>query len=297
MKNFDIIIIGGSIAGLSAALTLGRSLRKVLVIDSGNPCNRFTPHSHNFLTQDGIPPRQIIETAKTQILKYKTVEFFDGEVQNVVKDAELFKIEINSFEKYFHAKKIIFATGLKDNLPDIKGLKECWGISAIHCPYCHGYEFKQMKTGILANGEAAFHYAKLVGNLTSELKIFTNGISEFTNDQLDYLKSKEIQIIENKLIEIRHADGFIDGIHLDDNQFIELNALYVRPDSEQSSKIPETLGCELNQNKLIVVDMFQKTNVEGVFACGDNSNMFRSISAAVASGNMAGASVNMEFCQ
>lgn len=296
MKNFDVIIIGGSIAGLSAALTLGRSLRKVLVIDSGKPCNRFTPHSHNFLTQDGIPPRQIIETAKAQILKYKTVEFFDGEVQNVMKDDESFKVEMNSSDEFFLSKKIIFATGLKDNLPEINGLQDCWGISAIHCPYCHGYEFKYQKTGILANGEAAFHYAKLVGNLTSELKIFTNGKSEFTNEQLDYFKLKEIQIIENKIIEIKNENGFINEIQFDQNLFYELNALYVRPDSEQSSKIPETLGCELNQNKLIVVDMFQKTNAEGVFACGDNSNMFRSVSAAVASGNMAGGSVNMEFC-
>ncbi|SMC44935.1 NAD(P)/FAD-dependent oxidoreductase [Moheibacter sediminis] len=296
MKIYDVIIIGGSMAGLSAALTLGRSVRTVLVIDGGKPCNRFTPHSHNFLTQDGIVPNQILETAKSQILKYETVEFYDGEVQNVVKDTELFIVDLSSEGRFFHSKKVIFATGLKDNLADIQGLKDCWGISAIHCPYCHGYEFKQVKTGILANTEAAFHYAKLVGNLTDELSIFNNGISEFTNEQSEYLKLKGIQVIENKLIEVQHKDGFIKGVQLDNDQFIELNALYVRPDSEQSCKIPESLGCELNPNKLLVVDIFQKTNVEGIFACGDNSNMFRSVSAAVASGNMAGASVNMELC-
>lgn len=297
MKNFDVIIIGGSIAGLSAALTLGRSLRNVLVIDSGKPCNRFTPHSHNFLTQDGIAPKQIIDTAKDQISKYKTIEFYDGEVLEVIKSNDDFYVKLNAEDETFQSKKIIFATGLKDNLPEIKGLKECWGISVIHCPYCHGYEFKHQKTGILANGETAFHYAKLVSNLTSELTIFTNENSDFTDEQHDYLIKNKIETIENKLVEINHTNGFINGILLDDKRLIGINALYVRPDSEQSSKIPPALGCELNSNKLLVVDMFQKTNVEGVFACGDNSNMFRSISSAVASGNMAGASVNMELCK
>lgn len=294
-KFFDVIIIGGSIAGLSASMTLGRSLRKVLVIDSGKPCNRFAPHSHNFLTQDGSTPAQITQTAHRQISKYETVEFYEGEVSEVLKSDNGFKVRLESVSKVFESKKIIFATGLKDNLPDIKGLKDCWGISAVHCPYCHGYEFKHLKTGILANGEAAFHYAKLVINLTSELKIFTSGTPDFTTEQNDYLTKNNIQVIENKLIEINHENGYINGIQLDNDQFVKLNALYVKPDSDQGCKISESLGCEINSNGLIVVDAFQETNLSGVYACGDNSNMLRSISAASASGNMAGASINMQF--
>lgn len=295
MKKYDVIIIGGSIAGLSAAMTLGRSLRKVLVIDKSTPCNRFTPYSHNFLTQDGSTPKEILDTARNQISKYKTIEFYDGEVTDVVKLDNAFKVIINAENESFESMKVIFATGLKDNLPDIKGLKECWGISAIHCPYCHGYEFKQMKTGILANGEAAFHYAKLVSNLTSDLKIFTNGISEFTNEQLEYLNENNIQIIENEIIEVENKNGFMEGIYLNDNQFIELKALYIKPNSEQSCKIPEDLGCKINSIGLIEVEISQKTNIEGIYACGDNSNMFRSIAAATSAGNMAGASVNLHL--
>lgn len=295
MKNYDVIIVGGSIAGLSAAMTLGRSLRNVLVIDSGKPCNRFTPHSHNFLTQDGSTPKQIIDAAKQQVLKYETVQFYDGEVADVVKLDDGFQVKLKAENESFEAKKIIFATGLKDNLPDIKGLRECWGISAIHCPYCHGYEFRKMKTGILANGEAAFHYAKLVSNLTSELKIFTNGNSEFTDEQFEYLKQKKIQIIENEIVEVKSENGFIKGISLNDNELIELNALYLKPDSEQSCKIPESLGCNLNSHGFIEVEISQRTNIEGIYACGDNSNMFRSIAAATAAGNMAGASINLHL--
>lgn len=295
MKNYDVIIVGGSIAGLSAAMTLGRSLRNALVIDSGKPCNRFTPHSHNFLTQDGSTPKQIIDAAKQQVLKYETVQFYDGEVADVVKLDDGFQVKFKAENESFEAKKIIFATGLKDNLPDIKGLRECWGISAIHCPYCHGYEFRKMKTGILANGEAAFHYAKLVSNLTSELKIFTNGNSEFTDEQFEYLKQKKIQIIENEIVEVKSENGFIKGIPLNDNEFIELNALYLKPDSEQSCKIPESLGCNLNSHGFIEVEISQRTNIEGIYACGDNSNMFRSIAAATAAGNMAGASINLHL--
>lgn len=295
MKVYDVIIIGGSISGLSAAMTLGRSLRNVLVIDSGKPCNRFTPHSHNFLTQDGSTPAEIIRIAKEQISKYETVEFHNGEVLNVVNTDEIFHVELNHTNEILTAKKILFATGLTDILPEIQGLKACWGISAIHCPYCHGYEFRQKKTGILANGEKAVHLAKLVKNLTSEVTIFTNGKAEFTEEQYDCLHSDEIPIVEKPIQKAEHEDGNLKGIYIDD-EFIDLNALYVKTDLIQSSNIPAKLGCEMNEHGLIIVDFLQRTNVKGIFASGDNSSPFRSVSAAASAGNIAGASINMELC-
>lgn len=294
-KLYDVIIIGGSISGLSAAMTLGRSLRNVLVIDNGKPCNRFTPHSHNFLTQDGSKPAEIVKVAKEQISKYETVEFFNGEVLNVVNTDEIFHVELNHSSEILTAKKILFATGLTDILPEIEGLKECWGISAIHCPYCHGYKFRQKKTGILANGEKAVHLAKLVKNLTSEVTIFTNGKAEFTEEQFDCLHSDEIPVIEKQIQKAEHENGNLKGIYIDD-EFIAVDALYVKTDLIQSCKISEKLGCEMNEHGLIVIDILQKTNVKGVFASGDNSSPFRTVSAAASAGNIAGASINMELC-
>src|SRR5687767_11879769 len=131
-NHFDVIVIGGSYAGLSAGMALGRALRKVLIIDSGKPCNRQTPHSHNFLTQDGKTPAEIATLAKQQVEMYKTVEFFLGEAINGIKRERGFEIKTSSGED-FTAKKIIFATGIKDIMPAIEGYAECWGITVLHC--------------------------------------------------------------------------------------------------------------------------------------------------------------------
>ena len=146
-NTFDIIIIGGSYSGLSAAMALGRALRNVLVIDSGKPCNRQTPHSHNFITQDGKTPEEISTVAKAQVAQYPTIEFYQGVATAAKKEAEAFVIATQQ-NKSFRAKKLILAMGIKDIMPNIAGFKECWGISVIHCPYCHGYEVKHQKTGI-----------------------------------------------------------------------------------------------------------------------------------------------------
>ncbi len=146
-NNFDVIIIGGSYSGLSAALALGRSLRHVLIIDSGKPCNEQTPHSHNFLTHDGETPRSIASKAKEEVSKYETVHFHSGLAVRGEKTDSGFEITTEAGES-FTAKKLIFATGVRDIMPEIDGISECWGISVIHCPYCHGYEVRGEKTGL-----------------------------------------------------------------------------------------------------------------------------------------------------
>ena len=171
---FDVIIIGGSYAGLAAGMALGRAMRKVLIIDDGKPCNRQTPHSHNFITHDGEAPAAIAGLAKLQVSRYETVQFFKGLATNGIKTQYGFEITVAS-GKTFAAKKIIFATGIRDILPGINGLAAWWGISVLHCPYCHGYEVRHEKTGILGNGEFAFDFARLISNWTNDLALFTNG--------------------------------------------------------------------------------------------------------------------------
>lgn len=291
---YDVIIIGGSYAGLSAAMTLGRSLKNTLVIDSGKPCNAQTPHSHNFLTQDGNTPKEISVLAKKQVSKYKTVRFQNDLAVGGKKTAYGFEIETES-ERIFRSKKLIFATGVRDIMPNIKGFSECWGISVIHCPYCHGYEHRNQKTGILANGDAAAHMVPLVHNLTKHLTILTSGEAEFTDEQLAKFKQRNIPIVESKIAEIDHYNGHIKNVVFQDNKKKGFDAVYARPPFEQHSNIPTSLGCELNEQGYIVVDDFQKTTVEGIFACGDNTTYFRSVANAVYSGNVAGAKMNLEL--
>ncbi|SMD34578.1 Thioredoxin reductase [Reichenbachiella faecimaris] len=294
-KSFEVIIIGGSYAGLSAALALGRSLRKVLVIDAGKPCNLPTPHAHNLLTQDGVAPDEISAIAKSQVEKYNTVQFYEGLAIGGNKIPGGFTIT-TADGIIFSAKKLIFATGLKDIMPDIEGFAECWGQSVVHCPYCHGYEIRQLKTGIVANGEKAHHYATLISNWTDELTVFTHGPSTLTADQTKQISKHAISIVETPIKRIQHVNGQVQAIVLEDDTKVELRAIYSGPEFVQHSRIPEELGCQLNEQGLIHVDGFQLTSVPGVYACGDNSTM-RSLSLAVASGTKAGVVVNKDLIE
>ena len=290
-KNFDVIIIGGSYAGLSAAMALGRALRNVLIIDSGLPCNRQTPHSHNFLTQDGEKPSVIGRKAKDQVLKYDTVKFLTDLAVSATKTDKGFELSTQS-GKIFSARKLVFATGLKDKMLNIKGFSECWGITVLHCPYCHGYEVKNQKTGILANGYGAFHLSRLINNWTKDLTIFTNGKSELTQEQTDEIKKHNISIVEKKIASFKHKDGVVEEITFSDNSIFKLDVIYARPPFEQHCKIPELLGCELTEQGLIKVDAFQKTTVDNIFACGDNTNPLRAVSYAISTGNNTGVFLN-----
>lgn len=295
-KNFDVIIIGGSYAGLSAAMALGRALRKVLIIDSGLPCNRQTPHSHNFITQDGEKPDVIAGKARQQTLKYDTVTILNDIAVGGKKTENGFSINTEK-GKIYEAKKLIFASGVKDMMPGIEGFTECWGISVIHCPYCHGYEVKHEKTGILANGDFAFHYAQLIRNWTKELTIFTNGKSTLTQEQINKITRHNIPVIEKEIAYLSHINGNVQQVVFKDNSVFNIKAIYARPDFEQHCKIPEILGCEMTEQGHIKVDMFQKTSIKNIFACGDNASPMRSVANAVATGNFAGAMINNQMTE
>ena len=291
---FDVIIIGGSYSGLSAGLTLGRSLRSTLIIDSGKPCNRQTPHSHNFLTQDRKTPQEISKIAREQVKKYSTIEFYDGLAINAWKTEVGIEV-VTEKGDLFKGKKLIIATGMKDIFPKIKGFSDCWGISIIHCPYCHGYEFRNQKTGIWANDDHAFHMTPLVYNLTSNLSILTSGKANFSEDQSDKFKQNNINVIESEIIEIEHINGHVKTVIFDNGKKMDFDAIYAKLPVEQHSDIAESLGCVINEQGYITVDEYKKTTTKNVFACGDNTTYFRSISNAVFNGNIAGAIANMEL--
>ena len=293
-KNFDVIIVGGSYAGLSSAMALGRSLRNVLIIDNGQPCNIQTPHSHNFLTQDGKTPREISKLAKRDVEKYETVKFHKGLAISGMKTENGFEITTDTKDK-FTAKKLIFATGIKDTMPDIKGFAECWGISIIHCPYCHGYEHRNQNTGIIANGQKAFHLASMVNNLSDKVTILTNGKADFNAEQVEKLNKHNIKIIATGISEIEHKDGQLSHLIFEDGTKIPFDAAYGAIPFTQHSVIPVALGCELTEQGYIKIVAFQKTTVPNIYVCGDNSNMMRSVANAVSSGNIAGAVANGEL--
>lgn len=293
-NHFDVIIIGGSYSGLAAGMALGRALRHVLIIDSGQPCNRQTPYSHNFITQDGKAPKEIATLAKQQVEKYDTVVFFSGTAINGAKTENGFKIQTASGET-FSAKKLIFATGIKDIMLNIEGYAECWGISVLHCPYCHGYEVRNERTGILANGEYAFEFSNLISNWTKDLILFTNGTSTLTAEQTAKIERHNIKIVEKEIEKLEHNNGHLKNVIFKDGSTSSIKALYARSPFEQHCTIPETLGCELTENGYIKIDAVQKTTIPGIFACGDNATHMRTVANAVSMGTSAGMMINKEI--
>lgn len=294
-KQYEIIIIGGSFAGLSAALALGRSLRKVLIVDSRQPCNRQTPFSHNFLTRDGEPPLQILDKARQELKAYPTLDQLEDMVRAARPDGEGFLVETAS-GKQFHGRKLLFATGVKDLLPDIPGYASSWGISVLHCPYCHGYEVSNKPTGLLADGDdMAFEKAKMVAHWTKELVFLTNGNGNLTEEQRALLVRHSIAIIEKEIGEIVEEKGYISRIDFTDGSSLPLRALYARPAMAQQCTLPEMLGCALTEGGYIETDDFKRTSVPGIYAAGDNTTMFRSVATAVAAGSLAGAMINKDL--
>jgi thioredoxin reductase len=293
-KTFDVIIAGGSYSGLAAGMALGRALRKVLIIDGGKPCNRQTPYSHNFITQDGKTPAEISTLARKQVESYQTVEFLNGLVASGCKTTDGFEIQITSGETFI-AKKLIFATGIKDILSDIGGFAACWGISVVHCPYCHGYEIKNEKTGILGNGESVFDFSRLISNWTNDLTLFTNGHPTLAAEQIVTLENRRIKCIDREIERLEHINGYIKNIIFKDGTAFPLQALYAPVPFEQHCTIPAILGCAYTSEGYILTDPSQETTVSGVYACGDNTSRMRTVANAVAMGTTAGISLSKKM--
>lgn len=295
MQRLDVIIIGGSYAGLSAAMALGRALRHVVILDAGEPANRQTPHSHNFLTHEGTPPAAIADIARQQVLAYPTITFKNDKVVGAEQTDGGFEVATQSGQQY-QTRKLLLATGVVDQLPAIDGLADCWGISALHCPYCHGYEVAGQRIGILANGDMAVEMVRLIQQWSKQLTLFTIGPATLTPEQRDQLTRLNVPIVEPTVQQMVHQKGYVQHLLVDGTTY-PLDALFVRPTVANSNPLADQLGCVSNAMNLIEANEFGQTNVVGVYAAGDNSTMMRAVSAAVANGTKAGAFLNRELTE
>jgi thioredoxin reductase len=288
---YDIIIIGGSFAGLSAALSLGRSRRSVLIIDSGNPCNKAAPEAHNFITHDGRPPAEISAQARQQILKYPTVAFMDGLVENVIPKGDFFEVETADGQSFI-SRKLLFATGVTDLIPNIPGFAESWGKSILHCPYCHGFENISKKTAVLGNGDMGYELSKIIRQWTDGLTLYTNGTSTLSPEEVFRLNRNNITIVENEIDYIEQEQGYIKAIFFKDTPPEYPEVMYTQLPFIQQCPIPEKLGLQMTEKGFIHVSKCMESSMPGIFAAGDSLSLFRSIAHAVASGNKAGALIN-----
>jgi thioredoxin reductase len=283
----DVAIIGGSFAGLSAALQLARARRTVTVLDTGQPRNRFAAASHGFLTQDGAMPAAMLDEARRQLAEYPTARFVAAKAQRVTGAADAFSIACDGGDE-LSARRIVLAHGVVDALPDIPGLAAEWGKRVAHCPYCHGYEFNGGALGVLANGPLAAHHAMLVREW-GPVTLFLNGVLEPTNEELEQLRARDVAIETRRVTAAVAGDGTL-SIELEGGA-IGLAGLFTQPRSRLSSDIGEKLGCDLADSPfgpILAVDEMKQTSVPGVFAAGDAARPAPNVPFAVADGAMAG---------
>ncbi len=292
--TLDVVIIGGSYAGLSAALCLGRSMRRVTVIDSGKPCNRQTPHSHNFLTHDGHTPAEIRARAVSELAAYPSVSLIHDEITSGSGQNGDFIVTLDS-GRLLRARKLLFATGIRDQLPAIPGFAECWGISLLHCPYCHGYEVRKGNLGVITNGDMALEYARMIHHWAGELTLFTNGPATFAPEQQSLLTKHGVAVVEEPIAAIIHKSGYLSGLQLSSGTIVNKEAVFFRAPFDQSCSLPVEMGCLPDHSGLLSVNELGATTVPGIYAAGDNSSPMRSVSAAVAAGTKAGAMLNREL--
>lgn len=287
--QYDVIVIGGSYSGMAAALQLVRARRAVRVIDAGERRNRFASHSHGFLGQDGVPPGEIALQARRQLEAYPTLTWHDGRVDAITGQWDAF--EVMTADGVSHAaRRILFASGVADQLPAVPGLAERWGQSVFHCPYCHGYELNQGRIGIVGSSPLSLHQAELLTEW-GDVALLVNGAVEVSPETRAKLERRGVAI---ELAPIDRISGHAD-VMLADGRQLSFAGLFAAPRTSPSNGLAEGMGCALEETPMGIqlrTDAENKTSVAGVFACGDVARVPHSVSLAVGSGAMAGAQVH-----
>ncbi|OBV38911.1 NAD(P)/FAD-dependent oxidoreductase [Janthinobacterium psychrotolerans] len=282
---YDVIIVGGSYAGLSCAMQLGRARRRVLVIDAGQRRNRYASHSHGFLTQDGRAPGDIAADGKRQVLAYATVSWREGRARQAAQTADGFEIMLDDGSRV-QAARLVLAGGVVDELPPVEGLRERWGASAFHCPYCHGYELGQGRIGVIASSALSMHHALMLPDWGT-VTLFLNGAFEPDAAQLAEL-ARRGSTLERRLV--ARIEGVAEVV-LEDGSRHAMAGLFVAPRTHQASPLAEQLGCAIDEGPMgpvVRTDETKATSVAGVFCCGDAGRAAGNVAFAVADGAMAG---------
>jgi thioredoxin reductase len=289
MVKTEFAVIGGSYAGLSAALQLARARRDVTVVDSGLRRNRFVDEahgtSHGFLSRDGVAPGVIAAEARQQLLRYPTVRWLDGTADEAT-HGEDGRLIFRVGEEFVAAARIVLATGVCDELPAVEGLAERWGRSIFHCPYCHAYEMEAGSIGIIATSELAHHHAIMLPDWGTPT-LFLNDAYRPTDDDIVAFARRGTMVEATRIVRI---EGVADVV-LTDGRTLSMNGLFTQPRTHIASPIAAQLGCALVQGPMgvfIQVDAMQQTSVPNVFACGDAARGAGNVAMAVADGAMAG---------
>jgi thioredoxin reductase len=297
---YDVVVVGGGAAGLSGAVALARSCRSVLVIDADDPRNAPADHVHNFLTRDGTPPAEIYAAGRDEVTRYGG-RVRTGRVSALSRDGERFRVEIG--DRTVTARRLLVATGLRDELPDVPGLAARWGIDVLHCPYCHGWEVRDKRIGILATGPAASHQALLFRQLSPHVTLLQHTGPALTDEQRTQLEARGITVTEGTVEEIEAGAGGLTGVRLAGGRRINLDAVIVAPRAMARAELLAPLGLKPTDVRLgeyvigthIEADPSGATAEPGVWVAGNLADIQAQVISAAAAGLVAAAAINLDL--
>ena len=290
--SVDVAVIGGSSAGLSAALALGRARRSVAVIDDSRPRNAPAGHAHNIYTRDGTPPGDLLRIGREQLEPYG-VRFLVARATGVDGGKGAFRLTLSGGQT-LTAARLLLATGVADVLPEVPGLLELWGRSVFTCPYCHGWEVRDTPLAVLEGGDTA--YVRMIQNWSRDLVLVTGEHTTFTNEQLGDLDARGVDVVRADVAEYEVRNGELSALHLSNGRRLERRAVFMRPSVRLRGDLHEQLGCALSDDRSrVVADEMGRTSVPGVYAAGDMVSPMAAVIVAAASGTKAAAMLNHEF--
>ena len=268
MTRYDVVVIGGGAAGLSAALVLSRARRRVLVIDAGAPRNAPASHMHGFLSRDGLPPGELLAHGRNEVKSYGG-EIITGTATTLVPDGPAGFWVLLADGQGISTRRLLVTTGLRDELPDIPGLRQRWARDVLHCPYCHGHEVRDRPLGVIGGSPGAVRYAQIVRQWTHDLVYFTPP-DILTTSERAQLVARAIGVVEGVIEQlVIDEDDRLRGVQLDDGCVVPRDALFVPPRFVPNNRLLVDLGCEVNDDGWVTTDGTGRTTVRRVWAAGN----------------------------
>lgn len=293
ISEVDVVVVGGGAAGLSAALVLSRARRAVLVVDAGSPRNAPAAHMHGFLSRDGFPPSELLAVARAEIVGYGAT-IVSGTVLEIRPDGAGRHAVLLSDGRRIHARRLLVATGLRDELPNIPGLSDRWARDVLHCPYCHGYEVRDQRLAVIGWSDDAVKYAHIVRQWSDDVVIFVAPGTLSPSDR-NALEARAVGIVEGAVSRILVENDQLRGVEVDGERIVARDAVFVPPRFVANSGLLAALGCELDDAGWVRSDRTGRTSVDGVWVAGNVANPRAQVITAAGEGSAAAIAINADL--